>query len=148
MKKRVLRALARVILGISLFGSGSFGVAAAFADPGMEERDHTYLYDEYTFEFPSSSGGIFRALAYVVAGKEVFEKGLYGVACGVIAHVLEKYKNKDKEEGVDQYLVSIVTYPFPEQHIECVIMEYNLNMKELEELSEFLSKQRRPDISF
>jgi len=148
MKKRVLRALARVILGIFLSGSGSFAVAAAFADPGMEERDHTYLYDEHTFQFPSPSGGIFRALAYVVPGKEVFEKGLHGVAWEVIAHVLEKYKNEDKEKGVDEYLVSIVTYPFPEQHIECVIMEYNLKIEELEELSEFLSKQRRPDISF
>ena len=65
----------------------------------------------------------------------------------VIANVLEKYKNEDKEKGVDQYLVIIVTYPFPEQHVECVIMEYNLNMKEVEELSEFLSKQRPPGVS-
>ena len=76
MKKKVLRAIARVILGISLSASGSFAAGAAFADPGMEERDRIYLYDEYTFEFPSARGGIFRALTYVVPGKEVFEKGL------------------------------------------------------------------------
>jgi hypothetical protein len=116
-------------------------------DTGMEERDHTYLYDEYTFEFPSSTGGIFRALTYVVPGKEVAEKGLCGVAREVIAHVLEKYENEDKEKGVEEYLVSIVTYPFPEQNIESAIIEYDFIMKEVDELREFLSRQRRLDIS-
>jgi len=95
----------------------------------MEEKDHVYLYDEYAFSADKDEG-VLLALTYVVSGKEVREKGVVRVIFEILSLVIERYKLLDKANGVNEYMIAVIIYPSPTS--PCKIIQYELDMKELD----------------
>ncbi len=102
----------------------------------MEERESYYLYNEYRFEFPSSTGGGFISLTFIASGKEMRLKGEKGLSNEIIAAVVGRWAEKDKDAGVDQYIITILTYPYtdperPRNSLPSFVFTYELDKEML-----------------
>ena len=85
--------------------------ASAYAGEAMEERNQTYLYDRFEFLPSGSEGTVLITLTYVVPGRDLQDKGLFGIYCDVIKKVFEEEYQKKDQGRVEEYMINILVHP-------------------------------------